>query len=135
MSKDTWIGFDLDKTLAKYESGDYHKYGACHIGEPIPATVALAQRMIARGHTLKIFSARVDGEYNPEVEKAIQDWTEEHIKTRLEVTNVKTMDMWFLVDDRAINVGANTGKLEMSGFALEAIGEALGWGEKKIIKP
>lgn len=106
-----FIGCDLDKTLAKYESGDYHKYGATFIGDPIPEMVERIKGHLIEGKIVKIYTARVAGEYNSEVEKAIQDWTEKHLGVRLEVTNVKTMDMDFCYDDRCIQVIPNTGKL------------------------
>lgn len=106
-----WIGVDLDKTLAHYDSGDYHRFGATYIGEPIMPMVEFVRALLSQGIEVKVFTARVDGEYNPQVKEAIQNWTEKYLGARLDVTNVKTMDMEVLYDDRAVQVIPNTGNL------------------------
>lgn len=105
----SWIGVDLDKTLALYDSGDYHRFGATYIGEPIMPMVEFVRSLLSQGFEVKIFTARVDGEYNSQVKEAIQNWTEKHLGARLDVTNVKTMDMECLYDDRARQVLPNKG--------------------------
>ena len=113
MSKD-WIGVDLDKTLARYESGDYKRFGPLFIGEPIQPMVNLVKEWIAAGEVVKIFTARVG--YDPDETKdisaivnAIQDWTEKHIGYRLEVTNQKTGYTKAIYDDKAFGVLPNEG--------------------------
>ena len=110
-----WIGVDLDATLAEY-NGWVHE---THIGPPIPAMVARIKQWLAEGREVRIFTARV---YQPdlpgnqprlsvdEIRKAIEDYTELHIGTRLRVTNEKDFGMIELRDDRAVRVRPNTGE-------------------------
>ncbi len=107
----SWIGVDLDGTLAHHERWLHELY----IGHPIPPMVERVRAWLARGWTVKILTARVGT--NPGlrtlplevVRAAIADWTEEHIGTRLEVTSEKDYAMVELWDDRAIQVIPNTG--------------------------
>lgn len=110
-----FIGIDLDKTLAKYEPGDYHRYGPQFIGEPIPLMVEFTKGLISSGEVVKIFTARVQ-DATPETIKAIEDWCLEHIGQVLEITNVKDRDMKCLYDDRAVGVVANSGELKLFTF-------------------
>jgi hypothetical protein len=109
-----WIGVDLDGTLAHYTGF----VNSTHIGEPIKPMVERIQKWIEDGYTVKIFTARVtQGLFNrdgspydvEEVRRVIQDYTEQHIGHRLEVTNVKDFSMIELWDDRAVRVTENTG--------------------------
>ena len=93
---------DLDKTTAEYLSGDYKGKGDTVIGKPIMPMILRIREWIRQGWEVKIFTARADA--GEEVINAIQDWTEEHIGKRLEVTNIKTRDAYALIDDRAIGV-------------------------------
>lgn len=108
--KDTsWVGVDLDATLAEYDGW----HGPLHIGKPIPKTVARVKAILATGQKVKIFTARVsepDENVRKAVIEAIGDWTEKHIGVRLEVTNVKTYDMIECYDDRIKQVVPNTGE-------------------------
>lgn len=103
----TWIGFDLDGTTA-YDDG---WQGPQHIGEPVPKIVQMIKDYLAQGKTVKIFTARVAVD-DPDCSIAekiriIQDWTEEHIGVRLEVTCVKDPMMELLYDDKAVRVVLN----------------------------
>lgn len=110
----SWIGVDLDGTLAKYDG----YCGPLHIGDPVPEMVARVQQWLADGIKVKVFTARVyadpsDSERMTEVlqaRKAIVDWCKRHIGVELEVTCTKDYGMWQLWDDRAVRVVANTGK-------------------------
>lgn len=63
---------------------------------------------LAEGKQVKIFTARVcDGLES--TRKTIEDWTEKHIGTRLEVTNIKDFALLELWDDRAVRVVKNKG--------------------------
>ena len=99
-----WIGVDLDRTLAEYHGWE----GASHIGKPIPMMRARVIQWLGQGMRVKIMTARVsraaDGYSIKEIASLIQDWCEEHIGQRLEVTNVKDYAMIELWDDRAIRV-------------------------------
>lgn len=115
MSANTWIGVDLDRTLAHYDRWR----GVAHVGEPIPLMAARVRRWLAEGVEVRIFTARVSGpnvergECFRDVEEArrvIQDWTERHFGVRLAVTCVKDHDLLELWDDRAVGVVPNTGE-------------------------
>lgn len=106
-----WIGVDLDGTLAKYE----YWSGVEHVGEPIPAMVVRVKQWLADGEEVKIFTARMsamprDGTSLEKVRTMIEDWCEEHIGQRLEVTHEKHYSMKQLWDDRAVRVINNTGE-------------------------
>lgn len=102
---DGWIGVDLDGTLAYYDRW----CGEEHIGDPIPLMLQRIKDHIARGEWVKIFTARVmNGERQIGI---IQDWCEKWGLPRLEVTNVKDFSMYFLYDDRCVQVQENTGIL------------------------
>lgn len=98
-----WIGVDLDGTLAMYTEWR----GEHHIGPPVPAMVNRVKAWLAEGVRVKIFTARAAG--GQKVIKAIQDWCEEHVGARLEVTCIKDYGMIELWDDRAVQVVCNTG--------------------------
>lgn len=106
-----WIGVDLDGTLAQYD----HFVDVMTIGEPIPAMVERVRGWLAEGLRVKVFTARVgpgpEQRDVEEVRRAVADWTERHVGTRLEVTNVKDYGMDELYDDRVVAVEQNTGRL------------------------
>jgi hypothetical protein len=101
-----WIGVDLDATLAHYDGWKGHD---SPIGKPIPKMVVNVKRWLAKGKTVKIFTARVDGDKSGKQERMIKEWCKEHIGQELDVTNVKTRSMYQLWDDRAVAVEKNTG--------------------------
>jgi hypothetical protein len=109
-----WIGFDLDGSLAKYDVWR----GVEHVGEPIKPMIDLAKSYLKEGWTLKVMTARVCRrgtlEGDKEREKAtvaIQAWCKKHIGKVLEVTNEKDFGMVILIDDRAVQLETNTGKI------------------------
>lgn len=107
----TWIGCDLDGTLA-YHDPEY--FSPLEIGEPVPMMLATIKKHLKDGDTIKIVTARVGvhpdhDEDVDEIKEAIQDWTEEHLGQRLEVTDSKDYNMLYLYDDRARQVIPNTG--------------------------
>lgn len=100
----SWIGVDLDATLAHYEGWK----GAGHIGAPIPAMVERVRAWLKAGKEVKIFTARA---CVPEEIPLIQDWLENVAGLpRLDVTNVKDFRMFQLWDDRVVQVRPNTGE-------------------------
>jgi hypothetical protein len=112
----TWIGVDLDGTLAFHDEWKGHE----HIGAPIPTMVARVKAWLAQGRTVKIFTARVC-EHGLAVTRGnqitaidvvtpIENWCREHLGCKLPVTNVKDYDMIELWDDRAVQVIPNTGQ-------------------------
>jgi len=103
MSKEGWIGVDLDGTLAY----DHGWKGPEHIGDPIPEMEKRVKDWIAQGKTVKIFTARAA---QPEYIPIVKNWLRENDFGDLEVTCHKDMMMIELWDDRAIQVMPNTGK-------------------------
>jgi hypothetical protein len=100
---DSWIGVDLDGTLAYYDDWK----GEEHIGDPVPLMIQRVREWITSGRRVKIFTARA-GSGARQIE-IIQDWCELHGLPRLEVTNVKDFKMTRLWDDRAVQVIENSG--------------------------
>lgn len=94
---------DLDGTLA-----EYHGFrGEDVIGAPIPRMVSRVKRWLAEGIPVVIFTARAH-EASPEAISAIEDWCEEHLGERLEVTNEKRPD-FHIWDDNCVQVLKNQG--------------------------
>ena len=113
ITRDGWIGVDLDGTLAHYDGWK----GLEHIGEPVPAMVERVRQWLQDGKRVKIMTARVwsDGSMarNREVyiaTKHIHNWCFEHLGCVLEVTCQKDFGMVELWDDRCVRVVANTGE-------------------------
>jgi len=106
----SWIGVDLDGTLAHYEEW----VDEMHIGEPVPLMVQRVKDLLNAGYTVKIFTARIanlDAEKYSAISELIQKWTLKHLGKILEVTCVKDQGMMKLFDDRAVQVIQNTGQL------------------------
>lgn len=121
MSKQGWIGVDLDGTLAMYDGWR----GVDHIGEPVPLMLERVKRWLWEGKDVRIFTARVDGgnaaitageprgEHFRDVDSVkgfIEQWCKTHIGCVLAITNVKDFGMIELWDDRCVQVECNTGK-------------------------
>ena len=96
-----WIGVDLDGTLASYD----HYRGDEHGGAPIEPMVKRVRQWIDEGKDVRLFTAR-----SPH--PAIRRWMKEHLGVILPITNTKDPGMHLLIDDRAIGVERNTGKLD-----------------------
>ncbi len=105
--KSSWIGVDLDGTLAQ-DLGEPHGYA---IGPPIPEMVERVKAWLAEGIEVRIFTARVSKEEERSYQMlTIQHWCGEHIGRELKVTCIKDFNMWELWDDRAVQVVKNTGQ-------------------------
>jgi len=110
----SWIGVDLDGTLAHYDGWR----GVDHIGEPVPEMLTRVKQWIAEGKCVKIFTARLHAhnvidftDSKPvDVITPIQEWCRKHVGVVLDATNVKDFEMVELWDDRCIQVEPNTGK-------------------------
>lgn len=104
------IAVDLDGTLAEHYSG---KFDPAKIGPPIPRMTQRVKRWLADGMDVVIFTARVAASNEKDdlqaIRKRIEDWTEEHLGKRLEVTSEKRPDFSEIWDDRAVQVIRNTG--------------------------
>lgn len=109
-NEEEWFGFDLDGTLAKYTGWK----GISHIGEPIASTVLIARLLHWIGKKVKILTARVaprDGDDGSKARAYVEEWCEQHLGFKPEVTHLKDASMVALFDDRAVAVEPNTGKI------------------------
>jgi hypothetical protein len=118
MSDGGWVGIDLDGTLAHYDGW----HGIEHIGEPVPSMLELTKNLLAAGHDVRIFTARVSE--GSEAIGPIEAWCQEHLGKVLPVTNVKDFAMILLIDDRCVSIVKNEGRIatQEEGMAgLEAL--------------
>ena len=114
--KVSWIGFDLDGTLALSSSdGKFHR---TFIGEPIPATVDLLKKYLDEGRDVKILTARVSTNgtmvsiYDALTSRyLIRSWSKKHLGKKLDVVCVKDFRMHLLYDDRVVQVKTDTGEI------------------------
>jgi N12 class adenine-specific DNA methylase len=102
-----WVGVDLDKTLAKYNTFQ----GPTVIGKPIPAMVDRIKQHIADGDNVRIVTARVSKDPDGKIARAIQAWSQKNLGVALPVTDKKDEFMTRLYDDKAIQVVPNSGEL------------------------
>ena len=98
---DGWIGVDLDGTLAEYD----HYRGDEHVGAPVEPMVRLVRKWLRDGRDVRLFTAR-------RPHPAVRRWMVEHLGALLPITNMKDPGMQLMIDDRAIGVERNTGKLD-----------------------
>lgn len=119
MPQESWIGVDLDGTLAEYDGWA----GATHIGRAIPKMLARVKAWLAAGKKVKLVTARAaplpEGagigeqiEHNFEIKafhRAWADWCRDNDLPVLEVTCQKDFKMVRQWDDRAVQVEENTG--------------------------
>lgn len=113
---ESWIGVDLDGTLAFYDGWK----GIEHIGSPIGSMLFRVKKWTSEGKRVKIFTARAN---NKESIPFIEKWLSENGIPNLEITNIKDYGMIELWDDRAIQVIPNEGTpLEnLINFKLEKV--------------
>ena len=111
----SWVGVDLDGTLAYYDGWHGHD----HIGEPIRPMVALVRKLLDDGVKVKIFTARVSatslaygGVSRDAALKPIYEWSLRHLGRVLEVTCEKDCYLEKLYDDNAVPVIRNFGAAE-----------------------
>lgn len=97
---DSWIGVDLDGTLAHYD--EYR--GDDHVGQPIPEMVKKVNEWLDEGYDVRIFTAR-------KPHPAIRKFSKENFGRILPITNKKDPGMIALFDDRVVGVERNTGKI------------------------
>ena len=109
----SWIGVDLDGTLAEYNGFQGHDL----IGEPVPAMKERVMRWHDAGIKVKIFTARVGGDDDDGIAGVararfyIAKWLDENGFPPFEITCKKDYCMVELYDDRCVQVEFNTGKL------------------------
>lgn len=106
-----WYGVDLDGTLASYEHGQ-----GMEIGEPLLPMVDRVKRMLGRGLTVKVLTARPKSHH-----KIIKLWCTEVFGYPLAVTSAKDFGMVALFDDRAISVERNTGYVKSAILPPECV--------------
>ncbi len=99
----SWIGFDLDGTLAYQEEGQNDT-----IGQPIMHMVYMVKDYVEKGYDVRIFTARAGSQ--DEIKK-VNAWLKDNGMEGVTVTNVKEQGMIMLFDDKAIRVEHNTGNL------------------------
>lgn len=97
------MAVDLDGTLAYYDDWK----GIEHIGKPIPAMMMRVKLWLMQGHKVIIFTARAE---EPEAIPYIKKWLIKYGLGNLKVTNIKTMDISEIWDDRAVQIEQNTGR-------------------------
>jgi len=108
MPDKSWIGVDLDGTLAYYDGWK----GLDHIGLPIPRMLEHVKKWLKKGRNVRIFTARVspvEGRDAHIARVAIQHWLLQYIGQELPITHEKDRWMVELWDDRAVQVVKNTG--------------------------
>jgi len=107
----SWIGVDLDGTLAHYDRW----VGITHIGEPIPAMLERVKEWRKAGTGVRIFTARVGPGQPPGfvflAKEAIENWCIKHLGERLPITAEKDLKMFQLWDDRCVCVKRNSGEI------------------------
>jgi len=118
MKNRSWIGVDLDGTLAEYHGWEGYE----HIGPPVPKMVERILAWIEEGKNVKIFTARVHlgNTHSDKSRRVIGKWLEKHLGFTLPITCLKDMYMTELWDDRVVQVVPNTGEqIFESGFQWE----------------
>ncbi len=108
----SWVGFDLDGTLARHTGGYDVTRKTGKIGDPIPPMVKLLLTYVDQGVTVKIFTARGS---NPAEISNIHRWLLANGMPKLEVTDQKDYHLVHFYDDRAIAVQRDTGKILSRG--------------------
>ncbi len=107
MTRKSWIGVDLDGTMAQYEGWK----GAGHIGAPIHAICERIRALLKAGETVKVFTARMSVPTQvPEFIESWTEWSQLQFGQVLEATCSKDYAMIELWDDRAVAVEAGTGR-------------------------
>ena len=104
-----WIGVDFDGTLAVYHGFQ----GVTHTGAPVPSMVHRVKVLLAQGEDVRLFTARAfNYRRDPAVRLAIDSWMNENLGVVLPVTDVKDHEMKYYLDDKAVGVEFNTGRLK-----------------------
>lgn len=144
-----WIGFDLDGTLAIYNTWE----GVDHIGTPVFPMVKLIRELHESGKKVKILTARVSPRTNPEekpnpymenhwciqepsvqtwamkdrwtAREFVEEWCYRNIGFVPEITHEKDHLMLELYDDRVKQVVPNKGALveDMAKSAVKDLEE------------
>ncbi len=116
-TKDGWIGFDLDGTLARDDNRPWPE-----IGEPVPTMMKRLKQYLEDGYEVRIMTARAD---KPHLIAPIEEWLEKHGIGGIKITNQKDMDMIVVFDDRAVQVIPNTGVLVGAEESVKSMKDSL----------
>lgn len=119
MNKNIHIACDFDRTLAHYES----KKGLSYLGPAIPQMLEKVKDWLNKGYKVSIFTARVSLSGHSQVEMTkqkilIQDWLIKNGLPELEITADKQPKFTHFVDDKAIGVEPNTGRMMLFEWNL-----------------
>ena len=109
MNNRAWWGFDLDGTVAFYET-----WGDGSIGAPIKPMIRRIKQYLKQGRVVKFVTARVHPSHGLEAvteRQKIEVFCQEHFGQVLPVVCEKDMHMIALFDDRAEQVIPNKGIL------------------------
>ena len=121
ITKNGWIGVDLDGTLAYYDGWQ----GPDHIGAPIPEMKDRIWAWLKEGWEVRIVTARAS---DPSQIPQVEAWLERHGFPRFKVTNTKDYGMVQLWDDRCVQVIPNTGQpaveMEIRELNAESVPQA-----------
>jgi hypothetical protein len=122
----TWIGVDLDGTLAHYESGQYPE-----IGKPLEPMVNRILGWLEDGEEVRIMTARAA--HGKEDIERVAVWLKDVAGLpALRVTCEKDQDMEVLWDDRAIQVKPNTGEPIVDENLQEGLARTFEKKKKKV---
>lgn len=107
MKKET-IAFDLDGTLAHYTEWK----GLDHIGDPLPGTVKVVNKLVDLGYDVVIFTTRTNPEQNKEpveqLKQRIYVWLDDNgFSSEVRVTEYKPIALLY-VDDHCMGIEANS---------------------------
>lgn len=120
-----WYGSDLDGTLAEYHGFEGLEKIGLPVGKSDPdSALNTVKRWIGEGKDVRILSARISHDPKGVGRAAIEAWTRQFVGKALPVTDTKDPRMVKLLDDRAVQVEENTGKLIGGRGALHEAGDA-----------
>jgi hypothetical protein len=107
---ESWVGVDLDSTLAYHTSGD----SIWTIGNPVPKMQETVIKLLETGYEVRIMTARVgtvtgENYFVSQQKQLIEDWCQEYLGTILPITASKDFRMILLLDDRAVRIKQNEG--------------------------
>lgn len=98
-----WVAVNIDGTLAHYDG-----WNNGYIGPPIQSMVKRIRYWLWKGIEVRILTARAA---DPGACTRIEEWCEKNLGLKLPVTDRKDFGMYFLYDDRVIQVEHNTGRI------------------------
>lgn len=107
----SWIGVDLDGTLAEHHDDEAR---SIKIGPPIEPMVRRVRQWLRDGKDVRIFTARAHPQPEFDIKEVLAEveiWCLNHLDQILPITCLKDKDMEVLYDDRTKQVERNTGML------------------------